>query len=155
MGYLLETIDDIIDNEGSILPKKDKEIKNNLDEELFNQITDFIMNLEPESLKYNQLVEIINILNEIEDNINESVNPKLANRSTQGKNQYGKKWYKKNKNRIKKNKEKFKRSAEGKKEKEMKDKKNYKTPTGRTKSLYHVRKKSDRHDEYKEREYGK
>ena len=135
MSILLK-IEDILRKEYAILPKKEK-IDLDLDEQLFNKMANFLINLNPDDLSYEQTQEIINIIDEL-DGLDEE---RLANKTTLDKNQYSKKWYSMNKMEIKRRKGKLERSSEGKKREKMKDKmeKVGKTPTGRNKLKYNRR----------------
>lgn len=149
---IVETIDDILDQENYILPKDNSSI---IDEKLFDRMMEFIINLEPANLDDNQVQEVINIIDDIEDdeNLTEVRNPKLAKRTLATKNQYSKKWYRKNRNKIKRRKAKLKRSSQGRKRIKAKVRlaKQGRTATGRRKVRYHVRKRSKRKDRLKEK----
>lgn len=153
---LLEKIEDIIEQENNIISVDDKKIKPEFtfDEKIFNRLANFVFNLDPDSLNDDQLQEVMGIIEDIETNfeeIKEQGNPRLANRSTVGKNNASKKWYRENKSRVKKKKKEFERSSKGrKKQKEKIEKQGKET----RKSKYHTRIKSDRND-YEKREYGK
>ena len=141
---LFDAIDDILLHEGMILPKKDKVPEVSIEEGIFNRISDFIINLEPDRLNIKQVDEIINIIEVFEfDDIQERV--KLAKMTNANKNQYSKKWYSKNKNAIKKKKDRMARSSQGRKRARMKNGLGRvgKTSTGRNKVRYHVRKKGE------------
>jgi len=152
---LLETIEDILEQENTILPKGDTKVKLDFsfDESMFDRMANFIINLDPDSLDDTQVEQVINMIEKLEveggeeeENIEEVRNPKLAKRTLASKNQYSKKWYRKNRTSIKRRKSKFRRSSEGRKRSKAKERlsKQGKTPTGRRKVRYHVRKKSDR-----------
>lgn len=144
---LLEKIEDILDQENCILPKKNKEVQ--CSNNVYFKMIEFILNLNSDLLNKEQIHEVINILEDFD--IKESGNPRLANKSSVGKNQSSKKWYRENKARVKKKKEEFIRSKEGRKK--LKDKEKNKGKEDR-KSKYNTRVKSDR-DDYEKREYGK
>lgn len=149
---LFEKIDDVLDQENSILPKRKIKMEQivSFDERMFSRIVEFIIDLNPDLLTVNQVQEVINIIEEIENyNINES--PRLANRSSVLKNNASKKWYRENKHRVKNKKEEFERSKEGRKKSKNKEKNKGKEDR---KSKYHTRKKSNRNSEYEKREYG-
>lgn len=146
---LLETIDDILDQENSILPKRELPEMEEFDEDIFYRLADFIINLDPELLEDDQIEEVISFIDEIEqDEISEFGSPKLARRTASTKNQASKKWYRKNRTNIKRRKAKFRRSSEGRKRLKAKERlaRQGKTATGRRKVRYHVRKRSDRRD---------
>lgn len=147
---LFEKIEDILDNDEFILPKKEKiKIDKTFDENLFNNLADFIINLNPDLLDESQIDKIIDLIDEIEvDDISELGSPKLSRRTNSQKNQYSKKWYRKNRTEIKRRKAKLKRSSEGRKRIKEKDRlaSQGRTSTGRRKVRYHIRKRSDRRD---------
>lgn len=143
--YVLEQESD------KILPKKEKEDDLDLpfDEDIFNRLANFVVNLTPENLEGNQIEDIINIIDDMEselDDVKEEVHPGMARKSTVGKNSSSKKWYRENKGRVKSKKKEFKRSAEGRKRDKNKDRleKQGRNPSGERKLRYNVRKKSDR-----------
>lgn len=151
---LLDTIDDILEQEDNILPKK-KELEKidfSFDEKIFSRMADFIINLDPDSLEDDQVETVIDLIDDLEmdaeEDIQEVKNPKLAKRTPATKNQYSKKWYRKNRIEIKRRKAKFKRSAEGRKRINKRERlaRQGRTATGRRKVRYHVRKPSDRND---------
>lgn len=153
---LLETIDDILDQENSILPKKEITISTTTEDELFEKLVNFIIDLDPEKLYDDQIEEVLDIIHDIEDDdLEEARMPKLAKRTPSNKNQYSKKWYKKNRTKIKRRKERFRRSSQGRKRAKIKERltRQGKTPTGRRKVRYHVRKRSDRKDREKRIKY--
>jgi len=149
---ILEIIDDILDQEDYMLPKDDSPI---IDEKLFDRMIDFIISLEPANLDDEQVQEVINIIDAIEDeeDLIEVRTPKLAKRTLATKNQYSKKWYRKNRNKIKRRKAKLRRSSQGRKRIKAKVRlaKQGRTATGRKKVRYHVRKRSKRKDRLKEK----
>lgn len=156
---LLEVIDDVLEQEDKILPKKATKVNTEFafDEKMFDKMANFIINLDPESLSDSQVEQIIDFIEKLEVEIGELEevrNPKLAKRTLATKNQYSKKWYRKNRNQIKRRKAKLRRSSEGRKR--IKSKKRLarqgRTATGRRKVRYHVRKRSDRKDRLKEKE---
>jgi len=147
---LLETIDDILEQEIHILPK-DSKVKTefSFDEMLFNRMANFIINLDPDSLSEDQVQEIIDMIEELEvefdeEGIEEIKTPRLAKRTAANKNQYSKKWYRTNKNSIKRRKAKMARSSQGRKRAIKKGRmaRIGKTATGRRKVRYHRRKRS-------------
>jgi len=158
---LLEVIDDILEQENSILPKKETKVKSDFefDEKMFSKMANFIINLNPDSLSDAQVQEVINMIEKLEvesddvdvDDITEVKKPKLAKRTLATKNQSSKKWYRKNRTSIKRRKKKFRRSGEGRKRLMKKDRlaRQGRTATGRRKVRYHVRKRSDRKDREK------
>jgi len=148
---LLETIDDILEQEDHILPKGSTKVNTefSFDELLFNKMANFIINLDPDSLSDDQLQEIIDMIEELEvefdeEGIEEIKTPRLAKRTAANKNQYSKKWYRTNKNSIKRRKAKMARSSQGRKRAIKKGRmaRIGKTATGRRKVRYHRRKRS-------------
>lgn len=152
---LFEKIDDILEQENNILPKKEKLEKMDFtfDEQMFSKMANFIIGLDPDNLNDNQLESVINMIEDLEvegeeEDIKEVKTPKLAKRTLATKNQASKKWYRKNRTEIKRRKAKFRRSSEGRKRQKARDRlsRQGKTATGRKKVRYHVRKRSDRND---------
>lgn len=153
---LFDQIDDILEQEDFILPKREIiEEDYSFDEDIFSRMADFIINLDPDKLSDSQLDSAMSIIDELgedeedyEEEIQELKTPKLARRTSSTKNQYSKKWYRINRAKIKKRKAKFRRSAEGRKRQKarMRLARQGKTATGRKKVRYHVRKRSDRAD---------
>jgi hypothetical protein len=148
---LLETIDDILEQEDNILSKDDTKVKSefSFDEQMFSKMANFIINLNPDSLNDGQVQEVINMIEKLEledEDIQEVKKPKLARRTLATKNQASKKWYRKNRTNIKRRKARFKRSSEGRKRLMKKERlaRQGRTPTGRKKVRYHRRKRSDR-----------
>ena len=122
---------------------------------MFNKMANFIINLDPDSLTDEQVENVINLIEKLEveiDEVDEVRNPRLAKRTLAGKNQYSKKWYRKNRTSIKRRKARFRRSSEGRKRMKAKERlaRQGRTATGRKKVRYHVRKRSDRKDRLKE-----
>lgn len=150
---LLDQIDDILEQKDFILPKKNKEdIESLIDECIFSKIADFIFSLNPDNLSDTQIKEVINLIEDLEiEDIHEKGNPSLSNRSSIGKNQASKKWYRENKSRVKRKKEEFLRSKEGRKK--LKDKEKNKGKEDRN-NKYNTRKRSKRNTDYEKREYG-
>jgi hypothetical protein len=152
---LFDKIDDILEQENYILPKNELEIDNtSFEEELFSKMANFIINLDPENLSDSQVDEVIKMIEDMESDNNdlqELKTPKLAKRTSATKNQYSKKWYRKNRAEIKRRKKKFRRSAEGRKRANKRERlsRQGRTATGRKKVRYHVRKRSDRKDREK------
>jgi hypothetical protein len=156
---LFDKIDDVLEQENNILPKREKEDDDELDlafdEEMFNKMANFIVNLDPDKLSDDQVDVVLDILDELDDDELEDVQelrkPKLAKRTPATKNQYSKKWYRKNRTHVKRRKKRFKRSAEGRKRANKREilARQGKTATGRKKLRYHVRKRSDRKDREK------
>ena len=156
---LFEKIDDILEQENTILPKKEtkNELDFSFDENMFDKMANFIINLDPDSLSDSQVEQIINIIEELEveageeneEELEEEKKPKMAKKSLAPENQYGKKWYRKNRTQVRRRKAKFRRSSEGRKRMLAKERleRQGRTPTGRKKVRYHVRKKSDRREE--------
>lgn len=152
---LFEKIDDILEQEDNILPANKKEGSAELDftfdEEMFDKMANFIINLDPDKLSDDQIEKVINMIETLEievDDLQELRKPRLARRTPATKNQYSKKWYRKNRTEIKRRKKKFRRSSEGRKRENKRERlsRQGKTPTGRKKVRYHVRKRSDRND---------
>jgi hypothetical protein len=153
---LLETIDDILEQEDKMLPKDSTKVSLDFsfDERMFSKMANFIINLDPDSLNDTQVQEVINMIekleleNDEEEDIKEVRKPRLAKRTTATKNQASKKWYRANRTRIKRRKAKFRRSSEGRKRANKKERlaKQGRTPTGRRKVRYHRRIKSDRRE---------
>jgi hypothetical protein len=154
---LLETIDDILEQEDKMLPKDSTKVSLDFsfDERMFSKMANFIINLDPDSLNDTQVQEVINMIekleleNDEEEDIKEVRKPRLAKRTTATKNQASKKWYRANRTRIKRRKAKFRRSSEGRKRANKKERlaKQGRTPTGRKRVRYHRRKRSDRYEE--------
>ena len=141
---LFEKIDDVLEQENSILPKDKTKVKSEFtfDEKMFSKMANFIINLEPDKLSDDQIQEVINMIESFEV---ESIDEKrrLAKKSTLNKNQYSKKWYRSNKTEIKNRKEKFARSSEGRKRGKVKGRMSRagRTATGRGKVEYNRRKR--------------
>lgn len=150
---LFDKIEDILEQEDYILPKDTTpKVDYSFDEELFFKLADFIINLDPEKLSDSQVESVLEIIDELEDeDIQEVRTPKLAKRASAMKNQYSKKWYRKNRAEIKRRKKKFRRSSEGRKRGKARERlaRQGRTATGRKKVRYHVRKRSDRKDREK------
>ena len=111
----------------------------NVDEQLFNKMLDFILDLNEETLTEEQLNTIISIIEEIdidEDSLDEK---RRAKRTKQDKRIYARQYRKKNRQKIKMKRKKFQRSAEGKRRKRVKKRmaQSNKSPTGRRKVTYH------------------
>ncbi len=151
---LFDKIDDVLEQEANILPKKpdtEVELDYSFDEEMFDRMANFIVNLDPDKLNDDQLEKVINMIEDLEpevEEIEELRKPKLAQRTPATKNQYSKKWYRKNRTHVKRRKAKFRRSSEGRKRANKRERlsRQGRTPTGRKKVRYHVRKRSDRSD---------
>jgi hypothetical protein len=149
---LFEKIDDILEQEDTILKKGKDKVSFEFDGSMFDKMANFIISLDPESLSDSQVEQVINMIEDLEvevDEIDEVKKPKMAKRTLAPENQYGKKWYRKNRTKIKRRKAKFRRSSEGRKRMKAKERlaKQGRTPTGRKKVRYHVRKRSDRREE--------
>ena len=138
---LLEKIDDVLEQENHILPKKATKVKSefSFDELIFNKMANFIINLDPDSLDDDQLQEVMNMIEKLE--IETVQEDRLARKTLQPKNQYSKKWYRANKTEIKRRKDKFARSSEGRKRarKEGKLARIGKTATGSRQVKYNSR----------------
>lgn len=145
---LIDVIDDILEQENTILPKKNKDIDFVVDEEMFNRLANFIINLNPDDLSDEQVEEVIKIIEKLEVETDGEAEieegRRLARRTLATKNQLSKKWYRKNKTKVKNHKERLKRSSEGRKRLAMKKRSKNRTPTGRNKVQYHRRVRSDR-----------
>ena len=139
---LLEKIDDVLEQEDLILPVKKVEYEPNSDELIFNRIANFIINLDPDKLNYDQVQEVIDMIDGVADNLQED---RLAKKTLLDKNQYSKKWYRANKTEIMRRKEKFSRSSAGRKRAKIKKRmeRTGKTATGRNQVKYNIRKKGD------------
>lgn len=138
---LLEVIDDVLEQENNILPKRIVDVVESFDEKLFNRMANFIINLNPDRLSENEVQEIINMIEKFEEEFDDLQEIRLARRTPQDKNQYSKKWYRTNKTSIKKRKARLDRSSQGRKRAKMKEKLSDigKTATGRRKVKYHRR----------------
>jgi hypothetical protein len=145
---LIDVIDDILEQENTILPKKETKVNTDFvfDEMLFDRLANFIVNLNPDNLSDEQIEEVINIIEKLEVEIDGEIEEgrMLAKRTLATKNQLSKKWYRKNKTKVKNHKERLKRSSEGRKRLAMKKRLKNRTPTGRNKVQYHRRVRSDR-----------
>jgi hypothetical protein len=152
---LLETIDDILDQEDKILPAvPDVELDFTFEEQLFEKIANFIINLDPDTLSDDQVLQVLEMLDELEVEDVDEVRKvsRFARRTPQSKNQYSKKWYRKNRTAIKRRKAKFRRSAQGRKRLKAKERleRTGRTATGRKKVKYHRRKRSKRYEDDRE-----
>jgi hypothetical protein len=151
---LFDKIDDVLEQEANILPPKGEtkvDLDFSFDEEMFDKMANFIINLDPDKLNDNQVEAVIKMIEDLEpevEEIEELRKPKLAKRTPATKNQYSKKWYRKNRTHVKRRKKKFRRSAEGRKRANKREilARQGRTPTGRKKVRYHVRKRSQRKD---------
>jgi hypothetical protein len=146
---LMDIIDDILDQENCVLPKKVIEPEpepDSSEQVIFNKMANFIIGLDPDALYDNQIEEIMDMIDDIEADIIDEMRP-LARKSNGNKNQYSKKWYSKNKNEIKRRKQRLARSGQGRKRARMKGRlaRAGRTVTGRRKVIYNRRKR------YKER----
>lgn len=146
---LFDKIDEILEQEDMVLPKGSTKVKAEFtfDEQLFNKMANFIINLDPDKLSDTQLEGVIKMIDGLELELDELQEEKgMAKKSTLNKNQYSKKWYRANKTEIKRRKEKFRRSAEGRKRDKMRrlNAKRGKTATGRNQLQYNKRVRSDR-----------
>lgn len=151
---LLETIDDILNQGDNFLPAvQGVELDFTSDEQLFEKIANFIINLDPDTLSDAQVDQVLEMIEELEvDDIDEQQQrriSRLAKRTPQSKNQYSKKWYRKNRTAIKRRKAKFRRSAQGRKRMKAKERlaRTGRTATGRKKVRYHRRKRSKRYED--------
>jgi hypothetical protein len=145
---LFDKINEILEQEDKVLPKDTTKVKAEwtFDEKLFNKMANFIINLDPDKLTDSQLEGVINMIDNLEMEIQELQEKRLAQKTKLSKNQYSKKWYRANKTEIKRRKEKFKRSSEGRKRIKMKKRNDRigRTATGRSKLEYNKRVRSDR-----------
>jgi len=118
---------------GNVFPEKV-----DLDEQLFNKMMDFIIELDENQLTEEQLDKVVDIIDNI-DFEEEITELRRAKKTTMQKKLYARKYRKKNRQKIKMKKKKFQRSAEGKKRKRLAQRmsKAHKTPTGRRKVQYH------------------
>ena len=151
---LFDKIDDVLEQENNILPKRaEVEIDTSFDQDLFSKMANFIISLDPDNLDDVQVENVIQMIEDMEDedNLQELRTPKLAKRTSATKNQYSKKWYRKNRTEIKRRKKKFRRSSQGRKRQKARERlsRQGRTATGRKKVRYHVRKRSDRKDRQK------
>ena len=111
------------------------------DEELFERLLNFVIELEPEQLDDEQLYTIESILDELEmfgeDGVSEV---RRSKRSSPEKRRKSRQFYRRNKQKIKIRRRKFKLSAAGRKKKRLTKMmaKSGKTSTGRRKVRYHV-----------------
>jgi hypothetical protein len=119
---------------GNIFPDQ----KIDLDEQLFNKMMDFIIELDENQLTEDQLDKVVDIIDNI-DFEEEITEIRRAKKTSIQKKIYARKYRKKNRQKIKMKKKKFQRSAEGKKRKRLAQRmaKTHKTPTGRKKVQYH------------------
>jgi hypothetical protein len=108
---LFDKIDDVLEQEAYILPKKEyiePEDDDGFDEEMFYRMADFIINLDPEQLSDDQLEVAMAIIDDFDayedENVQELRKPRLAKRTPATKNQYSKKWYRKNRTHVKRRK---------------------------------------------------
>lgn len=150
---LFETIDDILGQEDHVLPVVPDVLPDfTADEQLFEKIANFIINLDPDTLSDEQVDQVLEMLEKLGvDDLDEQQQrrvSRLAKRTPQSKNQYSKKWYRKNRTAIKRRKAKFRRSAQGRKRMKAKERlaRTGRTATGRKKVRYHRRKRSKRHE---------
>lgn len=153
---LLETIEDVLEQEDHILPKKENDVKieYTFDEDMFNKMANFIVNLDPDKLTIDQIDKVIEMIEDIkmqanaDDDVQEKRIPKLAKRTPLQKNQASKKWYRTHRSHVRRREKKLARSAEGKRReaREPRLARQNKTPTERKKLRYHVRKRSKRRD---------
>ena len=145
----LDKIDYIMEQEDKVLPKGSTKVDLDytFDENLFDKMANFIINLDPDNLSDQQLEEVLKMIDNLEIEAGELQEKiRLAKKTKLSKNQYSKKWYRANKTEIKRRKEQFKRSGEGRKRasKRTKNAERGKTATGRRKVKYNRRIRSDR-----------
>lgn len=116
-----------------------------VDEELFDEMINFILNLDPEQLTIEQVEKVIDIIERIEILANpgeeNTFEAMIAKKTVASKKQYSRSWYRRNKSKIEARKEKFKKSAEYKKRKRAKKSKEKanQTATGRPKRRYNTK----------------
>jgi hypothetical protein len=110
------------------------------DEEVFNKMANFITELDPEILSDEQLETITDIINNLEVDVTDMDEAKMAKKSLASKKTYGRLYYHKNKLRVQKQKKKIQKSVEGRKRERAEErlKKGNKTPTGRPVRKYHT-----------------
>jgi hypothetical protein len=110
------------------------------DDQIFDRLMNFIMELDPEILSDEQLEEISDILDNIEMHGEEVSELRRAKRSPPEKKRISRQFWRRNKQKIKKKRAKFKKSAEGRKRKRKKTRmaKSNKTPLGRRKITYNI-----------------
>lgn len=120
------------------------------DEELFEEMADFIIALEPDQLSEEQIEKILDILEELEidshiqdfededEDEDELDEKRLAKRTKVKDRLKARKYYKRYKSKIKKKKKRFMRSATGKLRKKKSERmaKSGRTATGRKKVKY-------------------
>ena len=140
MSKLFSKIDDVLELEDYILPKKEQVEETTFDERILSRMTNFIFNLDTDTLSDEQVYEVMDIIKNIELIAEGN---RLARKSLLGKNQSSKKWYRQNKKSIKNRKERFIRSAEGRKRSKNKGRLDRigRTPTGRRNVKYNTRKR--------------
>ena len=149
---LLETIEDILEQEDYILPKKENDAKLNytFDEKMFDKMANFIINLDPDKLNDVQLERAMEMIEDLEVQVDDDIEEtlKLAKRTSSMKNQYSKEWYRNNRTKVKERKKDFERSFTKRHRDNHRDikRRQGKTDTGRDKVRYHVRKRSKRGD---------
>jgi len=129
-----ELIDSYINTINTIVPG----VKFNMDEDLFDRMLDFIVELDPETLTDEQLDEVNIILNDLDvgDEDEEDVSEvKFAKRTAPQRRRKAKQYYRKNKSKIRRRKKVFQKSAVGRRRKKLKARmaKQNKSPTGRRK----------------------
>lgn len=112
------------------------------DENLFERALNFIVNLDPEILDYDELMEAEEILSNLET-LDEEIGVdevKIAKKSSVEKKRLSRQYYRKNRQKVKLKRKKFTKSAEGKKRLRKKGvmARSGKTATGRRKVRYHT-----------------
>jgi len=113
-----------------------------LNQELFDRLVNFILNLNPEVLTDKQLEKVAEIIDDLrtEDELEEAKGDArpLAGKSSVDKKMYSRKYGRMNRVKIRKKARELKRSIEGRKRKRMGkiNKKKGKTPTGRDEVNY-------------------
>jgi len=112
-------------------------------QEIFNRVSNFILQLEPDSLSDDQLDEVVEILDQLEfdEEVEEQQKrrPRLAKKSSVKKKQYSRQYTRRNRAQIKRKRSLFKRSSEGRKRALLKKRMalKFRTPTDRVKVRYH------------------
>jgi len=135
MYDVLEQVDNFLNE-----PAEDVE---DVKQELFNRISNFILELEPDSLSDEQLEEVMSILDQLEfdDELEEQQRrrPALAKKTSIKKKQYARQYTRKNRAKIKRKRIQFKRSGQGRKRKKLGKRMalKFRTPTDRKKIRYH------------------
>ena len=135
MERLSKRTDEVIDRYINTIQTMVPGTKFNIDEDLFDRMLDFIVDLDPEILSDEQLDEVNLILDDLEIEGEDVSEVKFAQRTSADRRRKSKQYYRKNKSKIKRKKKVFQRSAEGRKRKKVAGRmaKANKSPTGRRK----------------------